>query len=367
MITFQWNRNFLTSIASVDEQHHHLVDLINLLGDRLGNDQVCEADLQQMFKELVDYAGYHFAEEEALMNEVGVDPTHIRDHTESHQTFYSDIQLLKLSEGAHVRQIGSALLDYLVHWLTYHILGQDQSMARQIKAIRAGQSPRQALEAQKKEMDGALEPLLAALNELLAQLSARNKELLELNRSLELRVEQRTRALSEANKKLEALSLRDSLTGLSNRRHAMLTLEKLWDECEAVAALMIDADNFKQVNDRHGHQAGDGVLIEIGRTLRHFVRTDDLVFRLGGDEFLVLCPNTGLAGALKIAEQLRQRVADLRVAAGDGFWNGSVSIGVATRNEEMRGIGELLHAADERVYCAKNTGKNRVCTVANAA
>jgi len=366
MATFQWSSNFVTNLPKIDEQHRHLVDLINALGDHLGRDEIDESQLDSLFRELLDYTDYHFSEEERMMRRVGLDPRHVDRHADSHRRFLHDIELLKNGDGAPPRDIASRTLDYLVHWLSYHILGQDQNMARQIDDVDSGLEPRVAFEAQEREQDAAIEPLLQTLNGLLMQLFSRNRSLQELNRSLELRVDARTRALSEANAQLEALSLEDSLTGISNRRHAMIQLETLWAECDKLAALMLDADNFKEVNDQHGHDAGDAVLREIARTLRHFVRTDDLVFRLGGDEFLVLCPNTDLAGAETIAEQLRRRVDELRVTTGAGFWNSSVSIGVAARTPTMQHYHELMKAADDSVYRAKRAGRNCIRSAAPA-
>ncbi len=362
MVAFRWNSNFVTNLPAVDEQHRHLVDLINTLGDHLSRDEVNAQELDKVFRELVDYADYHFSEEEALMRRIGIDSRHIEGHTKAHRRFLHDIELLKTNGGTQVRDIASRMLDYLVHWLTYHILGQDQNMARQIEAVHSGMDAAAAFEAEEREQDAAIEALIEALNGLLAQLSSRNRELLELNRSLEQRVAERTRALSEANERLKVLSLEDSLTGLSNRRHAMMLLETLWTESfqqgTPLAALMIDADNFKAVNDTHGHDAGDTVLIELARVLKHFVRTDDLVFRLGGDEFLVLCPRTDRKGALTVAEQLGKHVADLRVPVGNETWTGSISIGVASQIPSSRAFEEMIKEADDAVYQAKAAGRN---------
>lgn len=362
MTTFQWNAHFVTNLVTVDEQHHHLVDLINELGDQLGRDEVNSAGLDALFQELAEYAQYHFSEEESMMRRIGLDSRHVSRHAESHRRFLHDIELLKAGDAARARDIASETLDYLVHWLSYHILGQDQNMARQIKAVLSGLDPADAFEAQEREQDAAIEPLLETLNGLLAQVISRNRALLDLNRSLGQRVAERTRALSKANDRLQALSLEDSLTGLSNRRHAMMQLDALWTEChesgKPLAALMIDADRFKTVNDSHGHAAGDTVLIELARTLKHAVRTDDLVFRLGGDEFLVLCPFTDNKGALRVAEQIAGNVSALLVPVANTTWSGSVSIGVASQTPRTQASDQLIKKADEAVYRAKSAGRN---------
>lgn len=103
----------------------------------------------------------------------------------------------------------------------------------------------------------------------------------------------------------------DALTGLPNRRHALQQLKTLWEEstrsASPLSVMMIDADHFKEVNDTCGHDAGDLVLGELARTLQHAVRTDDLVSRLGGDEFLIICPDTDSSGGRQIAETVRKK------------------------------------------------------------
>lgn len=127
---------------------------------------------------------------------------------------------------------------------------------------------------------------------------------------------------------------------------------------------MIDADGFKTINDNCGHDAGDAVLRQLSRRLLHAVRTNDVVCRFGGDEFLVICPNTPLQGALRLAEQLRHEVATLRVPAGKSEWRDS--IGVAVRGATMKGYEDLVKLADEGVYRAKREGRKHVATVCAA-
>lgn len=364
MQTFEWTDRYVTDLSTVDAQHQHLVKLINRLGRSLSDNQLHHGQIEQLFGELAEYAKFHFDEEEKLMRETGVDERHIQKHEQAHRHFLSDVgALIAAGEGA-AEESGSGVLDFLIHWLGYHILGQDQDMGEQIKAVRAGVAPEQAYAEHERQQDAAIEPLMGALNQLVQQLSARNRDLVELNHTLEDRVAQRTEELQKANQELKALSLTDVLTGLPNRRHAMLLLDTLWQESEKtgrpVAALMIDADNFKEVNDTHGHDAGDMVLIELGRVLKDSVRSDDLIFRLGGDEFLALCPATDFAGAMQVGETLQARVAQMRVPTGDGFWKSSISVGVAVRSEDMQDFDALIKQADAGVYQAKSAGRNCV-------
>lgn len=367
MTAFQWNQSFATGLGAIDAQHHHLVDLINHLGDQLADNRFSENDLETIIRELVDYAQYHFAEEEDLMARASMDARHVERHKAAHAGFIEEILLLQKGLGSESPQAARRLLDYLCHWLVYHILGQDQNMAAQLTAIAVGASTAEAYARQKEAVDGATAPLLTALSGLFEQVSERNRELVQLTQTLEERVEQRTRQLVEANHKLEVLSLTDALTGLPNRRHARNWLERFWMESVSdespLACIMLDADHFKTVNDTYGHDAGDRVLVEFARTLRDALRMEDLVFRLGGDEFLVVCPNTDLDGGLKVAQRIHEAVSELRVPAGDSHWLGSASIGVATRIPAMNHLDELVQLADRGVYLAKQQGRNCIRNV----
>ena len=212
--------------------------------------------------------------------------------------------------------------------------------------------------------DPATDTLLTALNGLFHQVSERNLGLVQLNKTLEARVAERTQALTEADQRLDDLANTDILTSLPNRRYAMRTLAMEWKksvrEGIPLACMMIDADNFKKINDTQGHDAGDPVLRALSKQLLHAVHNDDIDCRLGRDEFLIICAGTPLDGAMKLAESIRAEVATLRVPAGADEWVGSISVGVATRTTGMAGVEELLKAADLGVYAAKRDGRNCV-------
>lgn len=364
MRSFDFTSAFLTGLPEVDEQHRKLVDLINSFGETLASMDRDHGDLEAVFAELAEYTRHHFTEEEALMASFAVDPRHVQQHLADHGSFLEDMVQLYEETAADDQARSEQLLRFLTNWLAYHILGSDKELAAQIEKIETGQTPAEAFDEVHSPVGDSTEPLLNAINELFQLVSARNQELRQLNESLEQQVDERTRELRDANEHLARISLTDALTQLPNRRHAMQSLADHWGEStdlfKPFSVLMIDADHFKAVNDTHGHDAGDRVLCELARELRHSVRTDDLVCRLGGDEFFVICPATDEAGGLHIAHQIVANVAQLRVATGDGHWHGSVSVGVATRTANMEGFEELIKEADDGVYAAKRAGKGCV-------
>lgn len=364
MESFHWDKHFETGLQAVDQQHHHLVDLINQFGELLiKGDKVYSGDTEALFGQLAAYAQYHFQEEEGLMHKVGLDARHVEHHKRSHADFVQDVTLLHQT-ATEQGDTSHGLLKFLTYWLAYHILGSDQAMAHQIRAVQAGETPEHAYEVAAMKQEYATEPLLLALNGLFQQVSERNRDLIDLNRTLEARVAERTRSLFEANQMLETIALTDVLTGLPNRRQAMASMAQAWAQSErdgsALSCMMIDADGFKQANDRYGHDAGDEVLRQLSARLRASVRANDLVCRLGGDEFLIICSGTPLEGALQLAESTRQKVAELKVELSGGAWLGSISIGVATKVDGLQDGDALLKLADEGLYSAKRQGRNRV-------
>lgn len=368
--SFHWDPCFLTGLPTVDEQHQRLVDLINRFGTVLVRPQGAGADeIEQLLTQLLAYAKVHFQDEEALMAAACISPAYVRRHHQEHARFLLDLTQLHDAAQGQAQSEGRALLSYLINWLAYHILGSDQLMAWMMTTAHTGASAEEAYRAFQKDKDPATAMLLQALDELFNQVSASNRALRALNQNLEARVQERTHALQRANEQLQHIAMTDALTGLANRRQALLALEGAWttsaDDHAWLTCMMIDADGFKQINDTQGHDAGDEVLRQLARRLAGALRTDDTVFRLGGDEFMVLCAATPLPSALLLAEKLRREVADLHISVngGAGMWHGSISVGVAVRTRDMARPEQLLKVADEGVYKAKHQGRNAVATV----
>jgi diguanylate cyclase (GGDEF)-like protein/PAS domain S-box-containing protein len=166
---------------------------------------------------------------------------------------------------------------------------------------------------------------------------------------------------------LKQLATIDPLTGAFNRRHAHSCLVAEFDRRarsgNPCAVMMIDIDKFKSINDSYGHEAGDVVLCAVVTTCKDSVRTVDMVARWGGEEFLILLPDTDAAAAVAAAERLREAVAAKNVFVGNGTVIAvTVSIGVAVpMNDDLH---ELLHRADSALYAAKSHGRNQVLLAA---
>lgn len=174
--------------------------------------------------------------------------------------------------------------------------------------------------------------------------------------------------LAIANRRLEHAALTDPLTELPNRRAAMTLLEQAWSAAtrsgHGLAAMMIDIDHFKSINDAHGHAVGDTVLCEAAQALRATTRREDSVCRVGGEEFLVICPDTDLKTTLHFADRLRGAVQSLRIETDRGIERITISIGVAGREADMTDRETLIIAADKALYAAKHAGRNRTCLIA---
>jgi len=173
--------------------------------------------------------------------------------------------------------------------------------------------------------------------------------------------------LAAANRRLREAALTDVLTGLPNRRYAIEFFSHEWQVASRsgrpLAVMLIDVDHFKQINDSYGHAAGDVALKALATAIKGALRAQDVVCRTGGDEFTVICPDTDLAAGLVCAERVRQAVAALRFAFGAASRHGSVSIGVAVRDESTPDIEALIERADAGAYLAKQFGRNRVASI----
>ncbi len=171
--------------------------------------------------------------------------------------------------------------------------------------------------------------------------------------------------LAISNRRLEYAAMTDLLTGLPNRRAGMQALAKAWSVAmrtgQPVAALMIDVDHFKAINDNHGHAVGDKVLQEIARVIQSAARKHDNVSRVGGEEFLLVCQDADQQTALVVADRLRKLIKALRVELDNDVIQMTASVGVATREPAFPEADDMVQGADKALYAAKKAGRDRVC------
>ncbi|MBI4692498.1 MAG: bacteriohemerythrin [Gammaproteobacteria bacterium] len=375
METFVWDRHFTTDLDTVDDQHHALVDLINRLGEHLVAGPADDTDLEAIFGQLAEYAIYHFAEEENLMAASGVDPRHVDEHKDLHRRFVNQVQSMWHARRT-IATATTVLHEFLAAWLSFHILGEDQAMARQIKRIAEGESPGVAYAREADPVDNATTALLGALRNLYHVLSAQNDDLVIANRNLEQRVAERTEALAranaaltDANRQLEKASRTDGLLGIANRKYFDEKLREEWQrgrrERHPLGLIMLDVDHFKRYNDSYGHIAGDACLRAVaGAAGGALKRPGDLIARYGGEELVIMLPHTDVAGALAVARQVLEHIHALALPHCDSpvAPHVTVSMGVASRfADTARSAESLIAAADAALYAAKEAGRNRIC------
>ena len=208
------------------------------------------------------------------------------------------------------------------------------------------------------------EQLIRALGEKNARLEQKERELVTLNQGLEAQVERRTAELREANAKLSELAMTDPLTRVLNRR---AFFQRFHDELERtkrykhpLAVAMIDVDHFKSFNDMEGHVYGDEALRKLAQHFTANLRKTDILGRYGGEEFVVLMPETRLQNAKEICDRLRMALENSPFQGKAGPAYITVSIGIAGFPGDGDSSESLIQAADQALYRAKQDGRNRV-------
>lgn len=189
-------------------------------------------------------------------------------------------------------------------------------------------------------------------------------------RQSEAALQSQLQAIQSLQDQLTEQANRDPLTGLYNRRYLTTALQRETDACAregaTLALLLIDLDLFKQINDRHGHAAGDDVLCQISALLLQSMRPSDICCRYGGEEFLLVLPGMGLQTAVERAQALRQQVAERRWLADGQPIGVTLSVGVACAHNARVAPAALIDLADRALYQAKAEGRNRVCVAGDA-
>lgn len=285
-----------------------------------------------------------------------------------------DYQVFEADTGQQALELALGVQPHIL-LLDWHLLSPDGlQLTRTLRATRLGRAvyililagsenePRivEAFEA------GADDCLLRPLSDkvLLARLNA-GARLAQLHEEVQRDHEDMAHIAAElavSNRRLHEVSMTDPLTGFPNRRYAMERLEKEWiagsRSGRPLSCMMIDLNDFKQVNDRFGHDVGDAVLVALARALKEALRAHDVICRVGGDEFLVISPDTADHAIRQCAVRLQAAVEAMLLQAPQGEpLRCSVSIGTATRDVRMQSMSMLIKAADEQMYLAKPGGR----------
>jgi diguanylate cyclase (GGDEF)-like protein len=186
---------------------------------------------------------------------------------------------------------------------------------------------------------------------------------------LNLELENKQKELSEANARLEQLAITDQITEIYNRHYFFQVSQHFWEEARRyrlpLVIILMDIDNFKSVNDRHGHLFGDYVLKEASRRMRKTTRKSDILARFGGEELIVLASNTDILTGQVLAERLRISFGSEPFVMGNSSAVVTISVGISgTELADFPTFDALLDSSDQALYGAKRAGKNCVYTYA---
>jgi diguanylate cyclase (GGDEF)-like protein len=165
--------------------------------------------------------------------------------------------------------------------------------------------------------------------------------------------------------RLKVLATVDGMTGLFNRRHFLSLAQIEWSRYQRhgrpMSLVLFDIDRFKSINDSCGHHAGDHVITQIADICQQQKRKPDIIARFGGEEFLILLPETERAAAQRVAERLRRKVETSVFSIAPNAISTTISVGIAQADPDMASIFDLIKLADKALYIAKDSGRNQVC------
>ena len=238
--------------------------------------------------------------------------------------------------------------------LTADLIQKNEELRRvNEEVVRQKQQVERLAEEYKRQKEIALE--------MTEKFAKANKDLLQAQKE----ISSKNQKLESVNKKLERLSITDGLTGFFNHRHMHTLLENEIHRAKRyelrLTCMMVDLDRFKEINDTHGHLAGDRVLQKVTEIIRRNIRDTDMPTRYGGDEFLIILPHTGEDRAHFLAKRIHNEILAYRFKTDTGEFQQTVSIGIAFFPHPKANTKEqFIKLVDEALYQAKEAGRNRV-------
>ncbi|HCB12899.1 MAG TPA: GGDEF domain-containing protein [Gammaproteobacteria bacterium] len=360
---FPWNKNLDTGHTVIDEQHRTLVELLNRLARTLIDAE--HSVINDAFDELAAYANWHFEDEEAIWRTYFKDNSWYSSHQLRHASFLPKVIELKEGDsGKPLADVIEQVIKFLIRWLAFHIIDDDKRMAFAVEAMASGVPIDEAKAIADNKMGGSMRILIETVLNMYDGLSSRTLDLLR-ERKARMKAEEE---LKEVNRKLEALSLTDQLTELFNRRHLYAIFDNESRRARRgkmqLAYYLIDIDYFKRFNDSYGHLCGDTALRQVANCLQDICRRpSDAAFRVGGEEFSILSVHYSAEDAMVFGERVRQSIEDLKIPHQCSDISEFITVSVGGACKVPSGEDTFDHfmaEADQRLYRAKSSGRNRV-------
>ncbi|RJX67400.1 GGDEF domain-containing protein [Vibrio sinensis] len=368
IVVFPWNKNFETGIQTIDDQHKNLFLLVNKLANSLVHENHIE--VAEVFDELADYAQYHFSEEERIWGEYFQQDGWMQTHAQVHDSFIPDISKIKeRASTSNWQETIENILQFLIRWLALHILDDDKKMCLALHELKNGATLDEAKRNTKKQMKGSVGVLIDTVLTMYEELSAHAIDLIR-EKHRRIIAEKKLMAL---NKKLHHIAITDELSGLFNRRHFMTVIPEQIQQAKSeqypLSFIAVDLDHFKALNDSLGHLKGDEGIEQVSRVLSSmFNRPGDFVFRMGGEEFLVVVCHSNPQEVCNLSEVIRTHISNIILSnpVEDIHHQLTCSIGVFNHIPvQQEDFLFFLDKADKALYEAKANGRNIVVCINN--
>ncbi len=357
---FPWNNNFETGIDEIDEQHKKLIELLNNLANILTQEETVE--IESAFFELAQYTQYHFESEETIWKKHLKDNDLIFSHEKSHKSFLPKVIEIR-SKNDNLQDTIEEIVLFLIRWLAFHIIDEDKRLSLIIHSMENGKNINEAKYISDEIMGGSMKIMVETVLSMYDNLSLKAIELIK-EKKARLKAE---KELKSINVKLHKLSITDQLTGLYNRRHFEEIFNRELQKCKRAKTylnvILFDIDYFKKLNDTYGHDMGDKALKILSSCLKKNIkRWTDYIFRVGGEEFVIIVTNEDLENLINLTKILQKELKKLAITNENSTVSKYLTIsgGIISLIPTLEDtIDTIMKKADERLYEAKEQGRDR--------